>query len=117
MHSDHSAGFLGMSMKLGEGHQHENVMNQPLIAGVNCYMFGSTCYGLSVAPINSWSHVVGPLQVSEKLKSRFMSCADGDNEENARLKRENLRSVLECTDAWTILDRKPEVFVSMVLER
>ena len=86
-----------MSMKLGEGHQHENVMNQPLIAGVNCYMFGSTCYGLSVAPINSWSHVVGPLQVSEKLKSRFMSCADGDNEENARLKRENLRSVLECT--------------------
>ena len=40
-------------------------------------------------------------QVSEKLKSRFMSCADGDTEENARLKRENLRSVLECTDAWT----------------
>ena len=51
--------------------------------------------------------LVGPLcgppgQVSEKLKSRFMSCADGDSEENARLKRENLRSVLECTDAWTI---------------
>lgn len=37
-------------------------------------------------------------EVSEKLKTRFMSCADGDSEETARLKRENLRSVLECTD-------------------
>lgn len=41
-------------------------------------------------------------EVSEKLKSRFMSCADGDNEENARLKRENLRSVLECTDSFCL---------------
>lgn len=41
-------------------------------------------------------------EVSEKLKTRFMSCAEGDDEDSARLKRENLRSVLECTDAWTI---------------
>lgn len=42
-------------------------------------------------------------EVSEKLKTRFMSCAEGDDEDSARLKRENLRSVLECTDAWTCL--------------
>jgi len=41
-------------------------------------------------------------EVSEKLKTRFMSCADGDSEETARLKRENLRSVLECTDSFCL---------------
>lgn len=45
-------------------------------------------------------------EVSEKLKTRFMSCADGDSEETARLKRENLRSVLECTDPWVWIGKK-----------
>lgn len=38
---------------------------------------------------------------SEKLRSRFMSSADGDGDA-ARLKRENLRGVLECTDSFCL---------------
>ncbi|CAK9064676.1 unnamed protein product [Durusdinium trenchii] len=43
----------------------------------------------------------GQEQVSEKLKSRFESYAEGEGAE-MRLKRENLRSVLECTESFCL---------------